>query len=154
MTRSEGWCVNVVKPASLSAAIVDAASSRCGCSLVSIRMSRTNTADTTMSAAVMRKTLPALAVARSAPASAGPAKNATLSMPLATAFAAVSSSGVRASAGVRAACDGRNGVYAIVAVMESTYTSQGDMSAKTAIAAPPTRTMRATFVKSRTRSRG
>ncbi len=39
-------------------------------------------------------------------------------MPLATALAAVSSSGVRASVGVSAACDERNGVVAIVAAIE------------------------------------
>jgi hypothetical protein len=42
-----------------------------------------------------------------------------LSTPLATAFAAVSSSGVRARDGVSAACDERNGVVAIVARIES-----------------------------------
>ena len=51
------------------------------------------------------------------PASAGPAKRAMLSTPLATAFAAVSSSGVRASDGVSAACAERNGVFAIVAAI-------------------------------------
>ena len=71
-----------------------------------------------------------LATARSTPASAGPANTAMLSTPLATAFAAVSSSGVRASVGVRAACDERNGVVAIVAAIESAYTTQGSASTK------------------------
>ena len=60
-----------------------------------------------------------LATPRRTPASAGPAKTAMLSTPLATAFAAVSSSGVLASDGVSAACDERNGVVAIVAAIAS-----------------------------------
>lgn len=63
------------------------------------------------------KTAPALATPRRTPANAGPTKIAMLSIPLATALAAVSSSGVRASPGVRAACAERNGVVAIVAAI-------------------------------------
>jgi hypothetical protein len=118
-TRREGFRASVVKPASRSAAIVDASSSRFGFSSRSTDMRRTNSADTAISAAVMVKTVPMLAAARRAPATAGPAKIAMLSMPLATAFAAVSSSGVRASVGVSAACDDLNGVVAIVAAIEN-----------------------------------
>ena len=46
-------------------------------------------------------------------------------MPLATAFAAVSSSGVRASDGVSAACDERNGVVAIVAAIDRRVDDHG-----------------------------
>ena len=82
-------------------------------------MRRRKSAETTISSAVSVKTSPVLATARRRPASAGPAKIAMLSMPLATALAAVSSSGVRARLGVSAACDERNGVVAIVAAIES-----------------------------------
>ena len=53
------------------------------------------------------------------PAIAGPAKTAMLSKVLATAFAAVSSDGVRASVGVSAACAERMGVFAIAAATAS-----------------------------------
>ncbi len=75
-------------------------------------------AEITIIAAVTEKTTPVLATASSKPARAGPAKTAMLSMPLATAFAAVSSSGVRASDGVSAACAERNGVVAMVAAID------------------------------------
>ena len=68
---------------------------------------------------MIANTAPVLATASSNPASAGPANTATLSTLLATAFAAVSSSGVRASDGVSAACAERNGVVAIVAAIDS-----------------------------------
>ena len=107
----------MVKPASRSAAIVDASSSRRGRSTFSTWIRSRKSDDATMSSAVVRKTRPVLATPSRMPASAGPAKTAMLSTPLATAFAAVSSSGVRASAGVSAAWDERNGVVAIVAAI-------------------------------------
>ena len=88
------------------------------------------------------------------PASAGPTNTARLSTALATALAAVSSWGVLARPGVRAACAERNGVVAIATAIESPYTIHGSDSAYTATAATPMSTTRVTFVTSRTRSRG
>ena len=68
------------------------------------------TAEQTKAEAVMRKTTPVLATTSRTPASAGPTKKPRLSIVLATAFAAVSSPGVRAAEGVTAAMAGRNGV--------------------------------------------
>ena len=62
--------------------------------------------------AVTRKTVPAPDAASNRPPIAGPPKMPTLSIVLATTFAAVSSSGVRASAGVSAASAGRNALAA------------------------------------------
>ena len=107
-----------MKPASRSAAMVDASSSRLGFAVRSTDISRRNSAEIAINAAVIAKTTPVLAVAMRTPARAGPAKTAMLSIPLATAFAAVSSSGVRESDGVRAAWDERNGVVAIVAAID------------------------------------
>jgi hypothetical protein len=56
-------------------------------------------AEHTKAEAVMRKTTPVLAAMSRRPATAGPRKKPRLSMVLATAFAAVSSAGVRAAVG-------------------------------------------------------
>ena len=69
---------------------------------------------------------------------AGPPKSARLSIPLATAFAAVSSSGVRASVGVSAACAERKGVFAIVAAIASDVDDYGSASRNTPRAAAAT----------------
>ncbi len=116
---SERSPASVVKPASRSPRIVEAASSPRGRSACSTWMRTRNADETTIRAAVVRKTTPVLATPNRTPASAGPANTAMLSTPLATAFAAVSSSGVRASDGVSAACEERNGVVAIVAAIAS-----------------------------------
>ena len=82
-------------------------------------MRRRTSAETASMPAVTAKTTPLPATVSSNPASAGPAKMAMLSNVLATAFAAVSSSGVRASVGVSAACAERNGVAAMAAATAS-----------------------------------
>jgi len=77
---------------------------------------------------------------------------ARLSTVLATAFAAVSSEGDRASDGVSAACAERTGVATIAAAIASAYTTADGASRNTQIAAAPMRTTRKRFVMSRTRS--
>ena len=70
-------------------------------------------------------------------------KTARLSIPLATAFAAVSSVGLRASAGVSAACAERNGVVAIAAAIGERHRRPREpCRANTPTAAAPMRTMR------------
>ena len=59
-----------------------------------------------------RNTSPGPLAASNSPPSAGPPKMPTLSIVLAATFAAVSSSGVRASDGMRAASAGRKAVAA------------------------------------------
>jgi hypothetical protein len=71
-----------------------------------------STADHSTAPAVTRNTVPTLVHASSNPPIAGPRKMPTLSIVLAATFAAVSSSGVRASVGTRAASAGRNAVAA------------------------------------------
>ena len=66
--------------------------------------------------AVVKNTTSVLAAASRSPASAGPTKRPMLSSVLTTAFAAVSSPGVRATDGVSAASAGRNGVPTIIAI--------------------------------------
>jgi hypothetical protein len=70
-------------------------------------------------AAVTRKTHPALVAASSNPPIAGPAKLPTLSIVLRVTFAAVSSSGLRASSGRSADSAGRNAVARIAATPAS-----------------------------------
>src|SRR5436190_318833 len=70
---------------------------------LSVRIRRRTSADKRKSAAAEAKTQPTLAKASSTPPSAGPAKMATLSIVVVVAFAAVNSSGERASAGSSAA---------------------------------------------------
>ena len=70
-------------------------------------------ADQSKREAVTTKTVPGPVAASRMPPMAGPPKMPTLSIELAATFAAVSSSGVRASVGTRAACAGRNAVAAI-----------------------------------------
>src|SRR5260221_13635962 len=63
------------------------------------------------------------ATASSNPASAGPAKNPTLSIVLDATFAAVSSAGSRASDGSSAADAGRNAVPSTTTAVASAYTA-------------------------------
>ena len=108
------------KPANNSDRTVFASISARGRSVSSIRMSSRKSVEITMRPAVIANTTPLLATAMKMPASAGPMKNARLSTPLATAFAAVSSLGLRARVGVSAACADRKGVLTIVAAIART----------------------------------
>ena len=86
---------------------------RRGCCVCSTRMRTRKIPEATTNSAVMAKTTSTLATPSRTPARAGPTNIAMLSTPLATALAAVSSSGVRARLGVSAAWAERNGVVAI-----------------------------------------
>ena len=71
-----------------------------------------SSADQTIAPAVTPKTTALELTASRSPPRAGPAKMPTLSIVVAVTFAAVSSSGLRASPGTSAACAGRNAVEA------------------------------------------
>ena len=102
----------VRKPAS-SSSTMDTASSRSASSTSATgRMPMRRNADQSTVPAVTRNTSPGPLAARSRPPSAGPPKIPTLSIVLAATLAAVSSSGVRASEGIRAASAGRKAVAA------------------------------------------
>ena len=116
-------------------------------------MKPTKITDTASMRAVTTKTAPVLVTARSSPARAGPPKTAKLSTPRATAFAAVSSAGSLASAGISAACADRTGVATIASTIASAYTRYGGAPRITPIAAPLMREIRPRFAKIRTCSR-
>ena len=118
-TRSAGSRPIVRKPASASETTVPGSTSDFGAAC-GPRTRRSTKAEMASMAAVIANTTSGPVAASSTPANAGPAKTAMLSTVLATAFAAVSSSGVRASAGVSAACAERNGVAVIAAATAST----------------------------------
>ena len=101
-----------------------------------------------MSSAVIVKTSPVLATASSTPASAGPANTAMLSIPLATAFAAVSSSGVRARPGQRRLRRAERASWRSSRRSRARTRPTGRASAKTPTAAAPTRRSASTFVTS------
>jgi hypothetical protein len=82
-------------------------------------MRSTSNDDTASKAAVDPKTTSTSVTASIRPARAGPMKKARLSIVLATAFAAVSSAGVDARVGVKAAWAERKGAFTIVAAMAS-----------------------------------
>jgi hypothetical protein len=115
-TRSDLWRQTTEKPARHSLKIVEASTSPFGAA-ASARIRSTRNADRPSAAAVSPKTTSRSVTASRRPATAGPRKNARLSIVLATAFAAVSSLGVRASVGVSAAWAERNGAFAIVAAI-------------------------------------
>src|SRR5206468_8993727 len=71
------------------------------------RTGATRSAETSATPAITANTVPAPPAPRSTPASAGAARTLTLSIQPEATLAAVSSSGVRASDGVRTACAGR-----------------------------------------------
>ena len=83
------------------------------------------------------KTVPAPPRPSRTPASAGATSTLRLSIQPATTFAAVSSSGVRASDGRSTACAGRVTVTAVAATAASAYAANGGPSAsRTAAVAP------------------
>ena len=106
--RSRRSPMIVRAPASSSARMDSGTRRSCGGALTPLR-SRT---DQSISPASRMNTVPAPETESTTPPIAGPPKIPTLSIVLETTFAAVSSSGVRANAGVSAACAGRNGVAA------------------------------------------
>ena len=71
-------------------------------------------AEHSSAAVVTTKTVPGPLATNRSPPRAGPPKMPMLSIELAATFAAVSSSGVRASEGISAAWAGRNGVAAML----------------------------------------
>ena len=79
------------------------------------RIGATTTAAAAPSAAITAKTVPGLETASSTPVAAGAASTLVLSTQPERTFAAVSSSGVRASAGSSVACAGRVSVTAVAA---------------------------------------
>ena len=79
----------------------------------------TSNDDTSITAAISAKTQPGPALDRITPARAGAVSTATLSVHPETTFAAVSSSGSRASDGVSAVCAGRVVVIAVEAAAAS-----------------------------------
>ena len=96
------------KPPSTQAAIASSLRSPASSRRPPIRLR--SAADQRKVQAVTTNAAPVLVAARTAPPIAGPAKAATLSTVLEVTFAAVSSSGVRASEGTSADCAGRKAV--------------------------------------------
>ena len=80
------------------------------------RIGATSRAATSATTDMTANTTPAPTEPSRRPASAGAASRLALSIQPATTFAAVSSSGVRASDGVRTACAGRVTVTAVAAI--------------------------------------
>ena len=109
----------VEKPAKAAATNDASASVRSG-GVSTTRIARTSAADQTISAADTPKTAPGPLSARTMPPSAGPPRSPTLAIVLETTFAAVSSSGVRASDGRSAASAGWNAAAAAATRPQST----------------------------------
>ena len=104
----------------------------------------TSNADQANAAPVTRKVKATLVPASTSPPAAGPRKMATLSIVLPATFAAVSSSGVRASAGTSAAWAGRNPVVATITATVSAYTTTLGADLQAASAAAPSASARTT----------
>ncbi len=85
----------------------------------------------------MAITAPVPAAPRTRPASTGPPTTPTPSLQLDTTFAAVSSSGVRATLGRSAACVGRAIVNGTAATIAAAYTTSGGAPASITAAVAP-----------------